>query len=136
MSLNYARQFAAFLDANNYDAASGLLSEGCTYHYSEGNYQGRENIISIYRMNHQELKKIMDEITYSSVAEELPDETFKIQLVDKLRLGHKWHEFRSFQIVTIKDEQITHIEHCEIPGEIEALRMFYTTSRAQKINLP
>ena len=136
MSLKLAEEFAALLDRNRYDEASQLIANECEYHYSEGNYQGQKNIINIYRLNHLESKKVFDEMSYSSVVEEMPDENFKINFTDKIRKGHKWHEFRSFQIIKFRENQVIDIQHCEIPGEMESLRMFYDRARSQKINLP
>ena len=135
MSLILAREFATLLDNNSYDEASQFIAEDCEYHYWEGSYRGRKNIISIYRLNHRESKKIFDEINYSSEAGEMTDGNYKIDFVDKLRKGHKWHEFRSFQIIKFKENQIAHIEHYEIPGEIESLKMFFDTSRSRNVDL-
>jgi len=136
MSLEIAKEFAAFLDANQYDDASQLLAEDCDYHYSEGSYRGNKNIINIYKQNDLQSKKIFDETTYSSEVEELPDGNYRITFVDKIRKGHKWHEYKCYQLIQCADGRIIHIEHREIPGEMESLRMFYSTSRSQGLNLP
>ncbi len=136
MSLKLAQEFATLLNSNRYDEASQFIGENCDYHYSEGNYHGRNNIISIFCLNHRESKKIFDETNYSSVVEELPDGNYRISFVDKIRKDHKWHEFRSLQILTIKENQIVNIRHSEIPGEMESLRLFYSIASSQKMNLP
>src|SRR5579872_368191 len=125
MSLLSAQKFAALLDSNNYDEASKMMAEDCEYHYWEGSYRGQDNIISIYRQHHIESKKLFDEITYTSQVEEMPNGNLKISLLDKIRKGGRWHELRSYQIITFQDNLIVHIEHCEIPGEMESFRMFY-----------
>jgi len=136
MSLKLVQEFAAFLDNNRYDEASHLLAEDCDYHYFEGNYKGSKNIINIYLQNDLESKKIFDEMTYSSNVEEMSDGNYKINFTDKIRKGHLHHEFHSYQIIKCNSNLIVGIEHCDIPGEIDALRMFYSRARSQKIDLP
>ena len=136
MSLKLVQEFASLLDNNRYDEASQLLAEGCTYHYAEGNYQGRKNIIAIYRMNYLQSKKLFDELNYSSAVEETADGNYRIDFTDKIRKGHRWHEYRCFQLIDCHENQITHVEHCEIPGELDSLRMFYTRPGSEGLNLP
>ena len=123
--MELAQQFASLIDTSSFDEAAALIAEDCAYHYWEGNYQGRDAIIAIYRQNYLQSRKIFDEINYSSDVEAMGDGTYKITFLDKYRKGHKWHDSRCFQIITIKDNLIVEIQHNEIPGEAEALRTFY-----------
>ena len=126
MSLKLATEFATSLDNCQFDNASKVRAEHCKYHYSEGNYEGRENIISLYRQNDLLSKKVVDEIIYSSNVEDIGKGDYKINFVDKIRKGHRWHEHRFYEIVTLADNLIINIEHCDIPGEKESLRMFFS----------
>jgi hypothetical protein len=130
MSTNIAQQFATLVDGTNYEEAAKLLADDCNYQYSEGKYQGRDNIINIYRQNHEQSKKIFDEIVYSSNVEETADGIYKIEFFDKIRKKHAWHEYKCCQIFTVADGLITDIEHHEYPGETELLRAFYRNLQA------
>ena len=129
MDTNIAQNFAALVDGTKYDEAAVLLAEECTYKYSEGKYQGRDHIINLYRQNHEQLKKLFDEVVYASNVEGTADGIYKIEFFDKIRKGHTWHDFKSYQIVTVADGLITDIEHHEYPGETELLRAFYSRYR-------
>ncbi|MDP4220394.1 MAG: hypothetical protein Q8916_03975 [Bacteroidota bacterium] len=131
MSLEIAKEFASMIDTGRYDEATQLLSDSCEYTYSEGKYQGRENIIFIYRMNDRESKKLFDEVSYASEVEPTDDGKFRINFVDSLRKGRSWHKVRSFQVLQIEEGQIASIHHYEIPGEIESLRAFYGRATAE-----
>jgi hypothetical protein len=129
MNSNTAQNFAALIDGTKYDEAAALLAEECTYKYFEGKYQGRDNIINLYRQNHEQSKKIFDEVVYSSNVEETAAGVYKIEFFDKIRKQHKWHDYKCYQIVTVADGLITDIEHHEYPGETELLRAFYNLQR-------
>jgi hypothetical protein len=103
MSLKLAREFATALENMHLDEASQFLAEDCGYHYWEGNYEGRANIVAIYRQNDLQSRKVLDEVIYSSEVEEMEDGSFKIHCLDKLRKGHRWHEHRFFEIIKFKD---------------------------------
>ena len=124
MSIITAQQFAILLDNNNFDEAARLLAEDCRYKYFEGNYQGPQNIVNLYRQNHFQALKIFDEMVYSSNVEDLGDDSYVINFTDKIRKGALWHEHNCYQILKVKDNLITSIEHCEIRGENEAMRAF------------
>lgn len=128
MNLQLAQQFATCLENMRLDEATQFLAEDCEYHYWEGNYQGRENIISVYRQNDQQSRKVFDEVIYSSEVEAINEGTYKVNCLDRIRKGHRWHEHRFFEIITFKDNLIIDIQHCAIPGEAESLRLFYNKS--------
>src|SRR5437870_1619284 len=123
--LSLAQQFATLLDDTRFDEAAALMAEDCAYHYFEGNYAGRRNVINIYHQNHKASSEMFDEVRYSSEVEPLDTETYKVNLLDKIRVGAKWHEMHSHDILRIKDGLIVDIDHQEIPGEAEAFREFY-----------
>ena len=125
MSVEIAKEFARCIDSTLYNEAARLLAEDCTYHYSEGEYQGRDAIINIYKQNNIQSNKIFDGVTYSSEVERMGEDVFKIHFIDDIQKGPGQHRFRSFQIVKIKDSLISEIGHFEIPGEMEALQLFY-----------
>jgi len=129
MDTSIAQQFAALVDGTNFDEAAALLAEDCAYQYSEGKYQGRDNIINIYRQNHLQSEKIFDERVYSSKVEETAEGTYKIDFIDKIRKGNAWHDFKCYQIVTVEDGKIVAIDHHEYIGETELLRAFYNKQR-------
>ena len=124
--------FSHLLDGARYDEAQALMSADCEYHYSEGNYAGAKAISNIWRQNHQQSVELFDEVAYDSEIEELDETTFKLTLVDKFRLGDKWHESLSYDLVTIEDGLITDIEHHEIAGEAERFRAFYVMHRERR----
>ncbi len=72
---------------------------------------------------------MFDEVKYSSDVEEMSDGMFKINFLDQYRKGHKWHDYRFFEIITIKDNLIVDIQNKQIPGEDVALRSFFTVQR-------
>lgn len=129
MDTNIAQNFAALVDGANFEEAGQLLAEDCAYQYSEGKYRGRDNIVNVFRQNHQQAMRLFDEIVYSSTVEPLEDGTYKINFTDKLRKKHAWHESHFYQIVTLAGDQIADITHHEIPGEMEASRAFYSKYR-------
>jgi hypothetical protein len=129
MSLQIVQQFATAVDSNRYEDAAKLLAVNCEYHYSEGNYQGRVSVINIYRMNHLQMKKMFDEVMYSSWVDNMTNGLFKINFLDKIRKGALWHELRSSQLIKCQNEFIVDIEHRDVAGEAEGLRAFYTKTR-------
>jgi hypothetical protein len=64
-----AEEFAALIDNTRFDEALPLMAEDCEYHYWEGNYSGRENIVNLYRQNHLFGAKMFDEVIYASEVE-------------------------------------------------------------------
>jgi hypothetical protein len=130
MSLNVATRFASCIDESRYDEAAALLAEQCTYTYTEGTYQGREHVISVYRMNTDFMRKTFDEVKYSSSVEAQPDGSYKINFTDRIKHGFAEHEAHSYEIMRIENDHITSIEHFELPGEAEAMRAFYIRQRS------
>lgn len=125
MSLELAQKFATCLDTANYADVADLLAEDCTYHHEEGRYEGRQNIIGIYRQNESQLRKLFAEVTFSSTVEEGSGGAILVHYRDRVRKGHRWHELKSYDTLTVEDSKITHIEHSSIPGEEAAFRAFF-----------
>lgn len=130
--LEIAQRFASVLDAAKFDEAAALMSEDCRYEYWEGKYQGRQNIAAVYRNNHEGASKIFDEVQYASEVEPLSNESVKLRLFDRYRLGDRWHESRSEQILKIENNLVTDIQHHELPGEAEALHAFFQSRSSPK----
>jgi hypothetical protein len=124
-----AEKFARLLDNNQFDDAMALLSDDCRYHYDEGDYSGSKNIIGLYRINHEQAKQTFDEVLYSSSVEPLSENTVKVIFIDNIRMGKSWHTYQCYQILRITGELIEDVQHHEIPGEMEALRVFYNRAR-------
>ncbi|GEM_PF-3904681 len=115
--LQVAQEFVSLLDEARFDEAAKLLAEDCQYHYWEGNYQGRDMVINIYRQMHKEAQKAFDELKYSSEVEPVDGETYTLHFTDSVRIDNYWHSLRYDSIVRVKDALIQSIEHKEIPGE-------------------
>ena len=122
--LEIAQQFATLLDEAKFDEAAQLLAPECTYHYFEGNYQGRDTVINIYRMHDKNGSKHFDEARNSSHVVMLPDGRFENILSDMLRIGERWHAVHSKEVLTITDGFISHIEHVQLPEESRAFFEF------------
>jgi hypothetical protein len=127
--LSIAEQFAALLNAANFDEAAELLAEDCRYHYWEGDYAGRNNVINIYKQNHKHTTDTFDEVQYGSTVELMDGGVCRITFYDKIFLGDKSHEMKSHDDLTIANGLITDIHHKEIPGETEAFMAFWRSTR-------
>jgi hypothetical protein len=125
-----AQKFASLLDQTKYDELLLLMAEDCEYHYWEGDYVGRENIVNIYRQNHLFGKKMFDEVIYASVVERMEDGVYKIHFTDATRIGERWHENHFDEVIGFKDNVICDIQHIQLPGEAESFREFWQSARA------
>ncbi len=123
--------FATLLDKQQFTEAGQLLSDDCTYQYDEGKYQGNTVIANIFQRNHLGYLRYFDEVSYSSKVSQESDDTYRIDLIDKLRKGPRWHETKSYCIVTLADDKIIDIKQYGIAGEAEALRAFHQESIAR-----
>lgn len=128
MSIETAQKFAALLHAGHYDDAAHLLDENCTYHYAGKNHKGRHTIINLYRSNEEKLRGQFAEVTLSSRFEEASDGLLEVHFHDKVRRGHRWHEMKSYDSLTLRDAKIVHIEHHFSPAEEEAFLKFFHES--------
>lgn len=124
-------RFAELLDMQQFTDAGHLLSDTCSYRHEEGAYQGNTTIANIFQANHKQYLSVFDEVIYSSQITQESNTTYRIDLIDKLRKGPRWHETKSYCIVTLAADKITTIEHFGVAGEEEALRAFYQQSIAR-----
>ena len=127
--LSLAQQLASLLDETRFEEAAALLAEDCRYHYWEGNYAGRNNVINIYKQNHTHSSELFDEVRYGSIVEPLDGGRFQINFFDNLRLSERWHEMKCYDILQFRDGLISDIEHHDIPGEQEAFMAFWRSNR-------
>ena len=125
-----ARCFARALDANDFDAASDLLSESCVYDSPDGRFRGTKAIVESYRTSDASAAKDFDRVAYRS--EVSPVGRFRvvhITFIDYLVKGELTHEHRYEQILSFDEEsRITRIVHKELPGQREAFDAFLVRS--------
>jgi hypothetical protein len=120
-----AAQFAAALDAEDYEAAFALLAEHCLYDTGPAVHTNRHAIIESYRANADEARRRFDGVEYLSTVEPAGAGAAVIDFLDRLRLGDQWHEHRCRQRIETNDRgQITAISHEELPGERAGLAAF------------
>jgi hypothetical protein len=120
-----AGQFAAALDAEDYDAALALLAEDCLYDAGAFVHTSRLAIIESYRENADDARRRFDEIEYLSAIAATGEHSAVITFVDRLRLGDQWHEHRCRQHIEVNhDGLIMAIMHEELPGQREQLAAF------------
>ena len=129
--LNLVEKFATLIDQTKFDDVLPLMAEDCQYHYWEGNYVGRENIINLYRQNHLFGKKMFDEVIYASEVERMDHGGCTVHFTDATRIGEKWHENHFDEVIGFKDDLISDIQHIQLPGEAESFREFYQSARAE-----
>lgn len=130
MNLQVVQNFASFLDKTLFKEAGQFLSENCKYQYNEGKYQDRDTIIGIYKRNDRITRQYFDELIYSSEVEQLSENEFKINYIDKLRKGALWHENRFYEMVKVENDLIVDIRHHSIPGAPESMMEFYKRANA------
>jgi hypothetical protein len=126
MNFQVVQNFASFLDNTQYKEAGECLSDNCKYQYSEGKYEDRDNITSLYKKLDSLNRRQFDELSYSSHVEQIGENEFKIHYTDKLRKGPLWHEHRFYEVVKVENDLIVDIRNHSIPGESESMREFYT----------
>ena len=120
-----AGQFAAALDAEDYEAAFALLAEHCLYDTGAAVHTNRRAIIESYRTNADEARRRFDCVEYLSSVEPIGASSAAIDFLDRLCLGDQWHQHRCRQQIEINDRgQITAISHEELPGERDELAAF------------
>jgi hypothetical protein len=130
MMLESAQQFAAALDAEDYEAVRASLAFGCVYDAPHGVLIGPEAIVASYRQNAVAARGRFAKIEYTSeVATAGPAEAV-ITFIDRVMLRGVWHEHRCRQHVRLgAGGLIEHIRHEELPGERERLQQFEAAAR-------
>jgi hypothetical protein len=134
-AVDIATKLARALDAEDYDAARGLLDVACRYTGGpDGEIIGPQAIVDSYR-NHgaQANESRFDEIIFSSEVAAGGPNRATITYLDRLRLGKRWHEHRCAQHVEVGPSgRIIAIQHQDLPGEVDALRQWESESRKAK----
>jgi hypothetical protein len=124
-ALTIAGQFAAALDAEDYEAAFALLAEDCLYEINGALRSTRHAIIESYRASADDARRRFDDVEYLSGVAAIADDAAVITFIDRLRLGDHWHEHRCRQHIAVNHRGlITAISHEELPGEREHLAAF------------
>ncbi len=124
-----AEEFAALLDQHRYEEAGELMAEGCTYSYHEGNYQGRANVVNMYRQMLKQALTVMTEYKTLTDVEQLSPNMFALCATDILQIGEHHHESRYDEVITIENGLVQSIEFRPIAGEAEKLHEFYRSAR-------
>jgi hypothetical protein len=124
-SLETGRRLANALDAEDYGAAQACLAADCVYHRLSGVLTGREAIVASYRENAAAGRQRFDAVQYESFVESLGAGEVLITYTDRVRLGHRSHDFRCQQRIWIRvGGLVAEIRHEELPGERERLAAF------------
>jgi ketosteroid isomerase-like protein len=123
--LSIAAQFAAALDADDFEGAARLLAEDCVYEIAGGGGTGPQAIIASYRSAAEWGRQNLHEVIFHSEVEESGEDWAAIRFTDRVRHGTSTHVYHCRQIVTVSAGKICHIRHAEIPGEREALLAFF-----------
>ena len=131
--LQIAQKFATLIDQTKFDEVLPLMAEDCEYHYWEGNYVGRENIVKIYRHMHVLSGEMFDEIKYASQVEQVDAEHYIVHFLDTMRMGDRWHDHYFDEVIGFKDNLICDIQNIQLPGEAESFREFYQEARAEAV---
>ena len=117
-----AQQFAEALDANNFDAATSLLSQDCIYNINEKEIGGVDEIIDSYRKADAWCKRTLDAYTYESSVDDCGTITF----YDHITHGGKSHVHCCKQRISLgNDDHIVKIEHIELPNEQASIEKFF-----------
>ncbi len=122
--LEIAQQFAAALDHDDYDAAGAVMHPNCMYAIREKTIEGPAAILDSYRTASQTGRSTFDELHFASSVSRADTTHAVIEFIDDLVHNGQQHRHRCQQIVTIKNERITVIEHCDLDGERESLDAF------------
>jgi hypothetical protein len=122
--LDLVKNFAEYLDRNDFASAGAFLADACVYHIRGKTLHGADAIIASYRDNLEAAKPKLDEIHFESRVERISPETYRIHYVDHLTKGGRKHKHQCQQVVQIAGDKITSIAHHDLPGEVESLKVF------------
>jgi hypothetical protein len=127
--LNRARQFAAALDAERYEAARALLAPTCRYRTRTHTLTGPDAIVDSYRANGLAARRLFDAVQYGSDVRAAGGASVRVVFADRLRKGRRTHVYRCQQTLRFDARGlITAITHEELPLERERLRAFCARS--------
>lgn len=125
--MKVVERFATALDNEDYEAAHALLSPTCTYEIGEKVLSGPDSIIASYRANGEWVTANIDSIAYrSSIEEDADSDSFLVRFEDQLihkgkQLTHACQQMMKLDV----SGKINRIEHRDLPGEPEALKVFF-----------
>lgn len=122
--LQVVERFAKALDREDYVVAASLLAEQCEYLCRGVRHHGPTEIIHSYQANGS-VAKLFDAVDYESEVAATKIGQFRIRFIDHLRHGGSQFTFQCEQIINVgESEKIVRIEHCDLPGQVEALSEF------------
>jgi pentose-5-phosphate-3-epimerase len=121
-NFDLARQFANFMDNNEYLEAGKMMAEDCQYLYQDKKIIGVSAILKTYTDNYESASQTLDEIQFTSEVEPISEGfTYRLKYLDRIRKGDSWFEHRCEQHIKFEDGKVKHITHVELPGEGEKL---------------
>jgi hypothetical protein len=128
--MNLAEKFATLIDRKEFELAAEMVAEDCVYVGEASPHEGRRGVIAMYREYASEMSKAFDEVHYNSAVELIDGDTCRIEFTDSIRKGEKWHDLKTAQIIRFNSEGlVAQIEQREIPGELQAMRIFVMSVR-------
>lgn len=120
-----ALRFAATLDASDWAAATALLAPDCVYACRGQRTVGAAAIVQTYRTIGEWVDQTFETVRYESKVDALPDGVALISFRDRLDHGEHHLDFRCQQRITAGPRGlIAHIEHIDLPGELEKAARF------------
>ncbi len=125
LALRIARQFAQALDNEDYVAAQQLLSPQCSYDMRGSVLTEPSSIIESYRASGEWAARELDSIEYENTVERSANGEAVITFIDRIQHQGKELVHRCHQIMRLDNTGlISHIQHKDLPGELEALQTF------------
>ena len=120
-----AKQFAQALDNEDYLAAQQLLSPQCSYDMRGSVSTEPSSIIESYKASGEWAARELDSIEYESTVERSANGEAVIIFIDRIQHQGKELVHRCQQIIRLDNTGlIFHIQHKDLPGELEALQTF------------
>lgn len=113
-----AQRFAAALDANDWDAALGLLAPRCRYDCRGTTSEGGDAIVASYREIGEWVAATFADVRYASEVVSADPPHVLLEFRDHMRHGDHVLDFRCRQRLTVDaDGKIVAIAHIDLPGE-------------------
>ena len=123
--LRIAKQFAQSLDNEDYLAAQQLLGPQCSYDMRGSVLTEPSSIIESYKESAEWAARELDSIEYENTVERSANGEAAITFVDRIQHQGKELVHRCQQIIRLDNTGlIVHIQHKDLPGELEALQTF------------
>lgn len=125
-NLQTALEWAAALDADDFERAGDLLAAECVYRSPGGVLTGAEPILHSYESSSQWAHRVFDSIRWESQCELEPTGTVLITFIDITDHRGQHHEYRCRQRVGFDSAaKIDRIEHLPIEEEERRLADFF-----------